>query len=162
MNTFAESNAPIEEGPFLDGFFTEGTASPYHILNDPDYAFEKFDLDILERKTNTNTEPELAEVEVSNCNHNKRTRRPESFTAEIDNTYDELVQNLDDVPAEEILETIAYRYMTDRDNVAFSGYRAIEPEECDEEHTIDPIYNHLNTIYDEENIRYVNSNYYVY
>lgn len=156
INAFSESNAPIEEGSFLDGFLTEGSSNPYHILNNPDYAFEKFDLDILERKTDTDTEPELEEIEINNCSNNKKTRRSEYFTAEIDDTNDELLQNLDGLSGEEALQAIAYQYITNRDNIT-SGYRAVEYDECDEEHVFDPIYNHLNTIYDEENIRHVNT-----
>ena len=135
-----------------DNFSADNSANPYHILNTPEFAFENFDPDILEKQKDI--EPE--EITDNNCD--EKIRQTNSI-APADEPYYNL-EDLDDL-------SIYEKFLADNQGIevhraiAFSA-ETFPPRQCDKKYTVNTIHNNLNRIHDEENVRHINANYYAY
>lgn len=150
--TFEESNVE-----FNMEFSSEHSPDSYHVLNNPEFAFENFDMDILEKQKYTDTESEPEEIIDNNCN--RTVRQPDNQISQIEPIYNP--DNLHDPsPDEEFLAMLANDPVVYRTSTAFSK-QANTSEQC-EQYTFNVIHSNLYHIHDEENMRYMNINYYPY
>jgi len=133
--TFDKSNG------FKMGFSYENPLDSHHILDNPEFAFENFDMDILEKQEYEDTEPE--EITDNNCikeeessDHFPRVAEFEYFNPEYldytDYTYEEL---------------LAMSTFSKQENTS---------EQCEQYTFQNTTYSNPNDIYDLENMRYFN------